>query len=128
MASACIEEFDQDRKRGCCGSSSRHRARGAKLGGSSGGFGCGFGCGGVRGMGECECVCAMERSEYQPVTIAALLTFVKEGKAPLATPRYPVAAIFERCGARPRTIAALRYSSLQPSIQITAIGRSAGGS
>src|SRR5258707_10690322 len=57
-----------------------------------------------------------------PVTIDELLTLVKEGRAPRAIPRYPCFAIFFKLGIRSCRSVASRYSSADPSIQITTRG------
>ena len=51
-----------------------------------------------------------------------LLTLVKEGRAPRTMPRQPSRAIAARRGMWPRAIAVERYSSAQPSRQMTASG------
>ena len=61
-----------------------------------------------------------------PVTMLALFTFVNDGKAPRTRPRYPCAAIRARLGIRSFDSDTLKYSSAQPSIQITTTGFAGG--
>src|ERR1051325_1456507 len=61
-----------------------------------------------------------------PVAIEELLTLVKEGIAARARPRWPSTAIRCRFGIRPRAKAASRYSSAEPSRQMTTMGRAGG--
>src|SRR5260221_14217304 len=61
-----------------------------------------------------------------PVTIEELLTLVNEGKAPLAIPRYPCFIIFFKLGIRSCKSPASRYSSADPSIQMTTRGFAEG--
>src|SRR5437867_9908215 len=65
-------------------------------------------------------------SSGKPVTIEALLTLVKEGRAPRARPRKPSTPRRCRFGMRPRAMAASRYSSAEPSRQMTTTGRDGG--
>ena len=57
-----------------------------------------------------------------PVTMLELFTFVKVGMAARAKPRQPWTLIFARFGMRPRAIAQSRYSSAEPSRQMTTTG------
>src|SRR2546426_10245777 len=61
-----------------------------------------------------------------PVTMEALLTLVKEGNAPRATPRKPLTEMRCKLGVMPLAIAASRYSSLVPSRQMTTTERAGG--
>src|SRR5437667_9627945 len=61
-----------------------------------------------------------------PVTMQTLFTLVNVGIAPRARPRKPLTLMRCRFGIRPRMMAASRYSSAEPSRQLTITGRVGG--